>query len=544
MKKEISLVFKYILELDLSKWEFSSLLFATIMANLINLTQPFFLGKVIDGVTTFSNLAIVNNLLFMATFFVFSMFFLYIKNKKTIEIVSKIEIDMKKKIFNSIFKMSYKDFLINNDGKLLNLIEEDAMVFSNILSTLLSMIIDILSFFITIGIMLFLNSTLSIIFILIFPITSFIYYFTGKKLRKKQLELKNEHDDYISFITESLNNFKLLKIFNKETDRGNHFTSKIRNIYDIGITKILIETKSEILLQIVLFINNMVVLILGIYMIFMGTFTLGSLISFNSYSEKFKQSALSLTKINSSIQNMLVSLERIHNITTNGKYHFKVVEENYIKTENIHTVLINNLNYYVESKHILKNLNFEFRSGSINLVSGESGSGKTTLFNILTKLITSYSGQIFFDTVNIQNIPNKEYRKIICYVTQESLIFSETISNNLKLYNKNITQEEIIDICKKLNLHEFISKLENGYDTYIYKGGETISGGQAQRLCIARAALTNPDIFIFDEIISSLDAYNAKLITNFVEELSKEKIVVISFHQKLNVKSSYSILKL
>ena len=152
--------------------------------------------------------------------------------------------------------------------------------------------------------------------------------------------MKNEHDDYISFITESLNNFKLLKIFNKETDRGNHFTSKIRNIYDIGITKILIETKSEILLQIVLFINNMVVLILGIYMIFMGTFTLGSLIYFNSYSEKFKQSALSLTKINSSIQNMLVSLERIHNITTNGKYHFKVVEENYIKTENIHTVLI------------------------------------------------------------------------------------------------------------------------------------------------------------------------------------------------------------
>ena len=102
MKKEISLVFKYILELDLSKWEFSSLFFATIMANLINLTQPFFLGKVIDGVTTFSNLAIVNNLLFMATFFVFSMFFLYIKNKKTIEIVSKIEIDMKKK-FSTLF---------------------------------------------------------------------------------------------------------------------------------------------------------------------------------------------------------------------------------------------------------------------------------------------------------------------------------------------------------------------------------------------------------------------------------------------------------
>ncbi|NSU96646.1 ABC transporter ATP-binding protein, partial [Enterococcus faecalis] len=138
MKKEISLVFKYILELDLSKWEFSSLLFATIMANLINLTQPFFLGKVIDGVTTFSNLAIVNNLLFKDTFFVNSMFFLDIKNKNTIEIVSKIENDIKKKFFNSSFKMSYKDFLINNDGKLLNIIEEDAMVFSNILYTLLS----------------------------------------------------------------------------------------------------------------------------------------------------------------------------------------------------------------------------------------------------------------------------------------------------------------------------------------------------------------------------------------------------------------------
>lgn len=85
-------------------------------------------------------------------------------------------------------------------------------------------------------------------------------------------------------------------------------------------------------------------------------------------------------------------------------------------------------------------------------------------------------------------------------------------------------------------MHEFISKLENGYDTYIYKGGETISGGQAQRLCIARAALTNPDIFIFDEIISSLDAYNAKLITNFVEELSKEKNCCYFFSSKIKCK--------
>lgn len=121
----------------------------------------------------------------MVIFFVFLMFFLYIKNKKIIEIVSKIEIDMKKKIFNFIFKMFYKDFLINNDGKLLNFIEEDVMVFLNILFIFLSMIIDILSFFIIIGIMLFLNFILSIIFILIFLIISFIYYFIGKKLRKK-----------------------------------------------------------------------------------------------------------------------------------------------------------------------------------------------------------------------------------------------------------------------------------------------------------------------------------------------------------------------
>lgn len=547
MKKivsDINLIFKYILEFDISKWDFFSLLLVTVMANLINLSQPYFLGRVIDGVTELSKISIVKNLSFMGLFFLFSMYFLYIKNRKMIETVSKMEIDIKERIFTSVLDMPYKNFLENNNGKLLNIIEEDAMVFSNMLSTTINIVVDILGFLITFGVMLFINPLLSIIFVLILPPTSIIYYISGKKLRTRELELKNEHDEYISFITESFKNFKLLKIFNKEADRCDHFTDRLKSIYSIGVKKVMIETGSEIVLQIILFINNILVLVIGMYLIFKGVFTLGSLISFNSYSEKFKQSALNLTKINSSIQNMVVSLERIHEMVKQSGTCMENKKEIQIEIPNVQTISIKNLNYFVGDKHVLKNLNFKFKKGVINIVSGESGSGKTTLFNILSKLITEYSGNVIFDTVNIQNILNEEYRRKICYVTQESLIFSETIANNLRLYNLEITEDEINEVCKKLNLHEFISNLEYGYETYIYKGGETISGGQAQRLCLARAVLTNPDIFIFDEIVSSLDADNVVLITSIIEELAKEKIVIISSHQKLNISSYCAVLEL
>ena len=290
-----------------------------------------------------------------------------------------------------------------------------------------------------------------------------------------------------------------------------------------------IELSSETLTSIISFLISIINILVAIYLIFNKKLTLGMFTSFNEYSENFKSGLLIFSNFGSIIQQTIVSIDRINEV-------LKYKEDKEVsggEEEKIEEIEIKDLSYSTyENNLILKNINMNFKSKEIYLIKGESGSGKTTLFNILGDFINNYQGNILFNNRNLREIKNEEIRKKLIYVTQENYLFSISIKENISLY-RNINKEEIEDICKKLNIHNTIMALPQKYDTIINKNGADLSGGERQRICIARAMVANPDIYLFDEITSAIDKRNSEELIKIIEEISKDSIVIMTSHEEL-----------
>ena len=166
------------------------------------------------------------------------------------------------------------------------------------------------------------------------------------------------------------------------------------------------------------------------------------------------------------------------------------------------------------------------------------------MFYILSKLESNYSGKIFFNDLNLDEIPNRIFRKKVCFVTQNSELFSTSILDNLTYGYDGNSIEDVVDVCKKLDIHDFISNLPLGYESKLSNYGDNISGGQAQRICIARAILSNADVYIFDEITSALDKINRSKVIDCINELAEKKIVIMSSHQDILTSNEQSVLNL
>nr|WP_284693979.1 ABC transporter ATP-binding protein [Paeniclostridium ghonii] len=239
------------------------------------------------------------------------------------------------------------------------------------------------------------------------------------------------------------------------------------------------------------------------------------------------------SKLNSTIQQISVSITRVNEVL---KYNIEKITEKIKKSKlssSIEELTVRNLSYSTnENIEILKNTNLKFSKNNIYIIKGESGSGKTTLLNILSSFLENYTGEILLNNTELKHIDTKFIRNKISYITQENYLFSMSIKENIALY-RDIDLDDIENVCKKLNIHETIISLPEKYDTIINKNGTNLSGGQIQRLCIARAIVTDPDVYLFDEITSSIDKKNTDEIVNIIEEISKNSIVILTSHEDL-----------
>ncbi|HGM1125541.1 TPA: ATP-binding cassette domain-containing protein, partial [Clostridioides difficile] len=180
------------------------------------------------------------------------------------------------------------------------------------------------------------------------------------------------------------------------------------------------------------------------------------------------------------------------------------------------------------------------KKNNIYLLKGISGSGKTTLLNIISNFIDTYTGEVLINEIPIINIDKKFLRNRVNYITQDNFLFSLSIKENISLY-RDIPISKIINVCKQLNIHDTIMSLPNQYETIINKNGTDLSGGEKQRLCIARAMVTNPDVYLFDEVTSSIDSNNTNEILKIIEDISRNSIIVLTSHE--NLKFSIPIIE-
>ena len=253
--------------------------------------------------------------------------------------------------------------------------------------------------------------------------------------------------------------------------------------------------------------------------------------------------ARSLTTSYYYIQKGSAAAERVYEILDqeNGIYN----NPKAVKISQINSSINFNINSFkYENKVILKNINFDINKGQKIALVGQSGGGKSTIADLLLRFYDIKDGMITIDKTNIKDIDVFCLRDLISIVSQDSILFNDTIFNNIKIGNINATKEEVIEAAKAANAHEFILNCENGYDTNIGNAGEKLSGGQKQRLSIARAILKNPEILILDEATSSLDSESEKLIQDALSNLMKSTTSLVIAHRLSTIETADNIIVL
>lgn len=205
---------------------------------------------------------------------------------------------------------------------------------------------------------------------------------------------------------------------------------------------------------------------------------------------------------------------------------------------------LENISFKYEDDYVLRNFDLEVPKGHSVALVGQSGSGKSTIANLVTRFYDVNEGAIKIDGDNIKTLSKKSLRSLLGLVTQDSILFNDTVRSNIALGKESATEDEITEAAKIANAHEFISELPNGYDTNIGDGGNKLSGGQKQRLSIARAVLKNPPIMILDEATSALDTESERLVQDALEKMMRNRTSIVIAHRLSTIQTADTIVVL
>jgi subfamily B ATP-binding cassette protein MsbA len=243
------------------------------------------------------------------------------------------------------------------------------------------------------------------------------------------------------------------------------------------------------------------------------------------------------------IQKGSAAAERVYEIL-NTENQIKNIKDPKQVTEIQESISFDIKSFKYENIKVLKDVNFEIKKGQKTALIGQSGGGKSTIADLLPRFYDLIDGSIKIDGVNIKEIDIKQLRRLISIVSQESILFNDTIYNNIKIGNLDANKEDIINAAKAANAHDFILKAEQGYDTNIGNSGDKLSGGQKQRISIARAILKDPKILILDEATSSLDSESERLIQDALSNLMKSRTSLVIAHRLSTIENADTIIVL
>ena len=386
---------------------------------------------------------------------------------------------------------------------------------------------------------------LTLFVIVLFPITGFLIALIGKSLKKSSAKGQNKMGELLSIIDENLSGLRIIKAFDAEKIIQQKFEKESANYKNI-MTRLL--RKKDLSSPMSEFLSTVVMIVVmwfGGKLVLSGNSPL-SPEEFIGYIAIFSQlipPAKSFTSAYYFIQKGSASAARIHEILDT---------ENEIKdAKNAKTISafkseikFEGVTFSYENIQVLKDINLSLKKGDTVALVGQSGSGKSTLVDLISRFYDVKIGEVKIDGENIKNLKIADVRKLMGIVNQESILFNDSIFNNILLGNATATKEEVESAAKVANAHDFILQSENGYDTNIGDSGVKLSGGQKQRLSIARAILKNPPILILDEATSSLDTESEKLVQDALNNLMQSRTSIVIAHRLSTIQHADKIIVL
>lgn len=474
-----------------------------------------------------------------------NIFSTYYQNIVMVKISQRVSTKIRKELFTALQKLPLKYFDNNSSGDLMSRLTNDVdninTTLSQSVTQLFSGIINVVGMLIA---MLLLSPILTLIGMITVPLTFIATKTLVKKTQSFFVKQQRELGNLNGYIEEMVSGQKVVLLFSEEEKVKEEFSEINERLTKSAI---IAQGVSSFMGPINNFINNisyLIISVVGGYLILKGSeITVGIVFSFLLYMRNFTRPINEIMNLFNTIQGALAGAERVFEVIDEEKEKDK---DNAVNIDNIegHVELRGVTFSYSNGKEILKNVSLEAKKGEVIAIVGPTGAGKTTIVNLLTKFYDIDSGEILIDGKNIDEITRESLRKTVAMVLQDTYLFSETVSENIRYGRLDASDEEVIEAAKMADAHHFIKQLPQGYDTVLSDNGGNLSQGQRQLLAIARAILSNASILILDEATSSIDTRTEVLIQNAMLKLMEGKTTFVIAHRLSTIRNADKILAL
>ncbi|SEL44789.1 ATP-binding cassette, subfamily B, MsbA [Aquimarina amphilecti] len=447
--------------------------------------------------------------------------------------------DIRNELYQKTVDLPLSYFSEKRKGDTIARISTDVLEIQHSFLSILELIVrEPLMIIFTICAMLLISVKLTIFVFIFIPVSGFLISLIGKKLKKHSDKVQKEQGYFLSIVEETLGGLKVIKGFNAENIFGKKFQESTLRFYNFSNSLLnrqnLASPTSEFLgitvIAILLWYGGQMVLVEksldpGLFIVYMG-------LAYNILTP-----AKAISKASYGVKRGNAAAERVLEIlNTNSPLQDKPKAA--VKNDFATDIRLENISFKYEDEYVLNDFNLTVPKGKSVALVGQSGSGKSTIANLVTRFYDVNKGAIKIDGVDIKDITKNSLRGLMGLVTQDSILFHDTIKNNLLIGKEDATDEEIINALKVANAWEFVKEKPEGLNSVIGDSGDKLSGGQKQRLSIARAVLKNPPIMILDEATSALDTESERLVQSALENMMKNRTSIVIAHRLSTIQNS------
>lgn len=545
-KRTVKFLFSY---LKSYKIKIFFAILAMLLVSLASLAGPYLSKVAVDEYIAQGNLSGLNLIAFLmvlsyAVYWLFSYHQTYLANYIGQHIIAEIREDL----YQHLQKLSMGFYAKESTGNIMSTVTHDVNALTDLLSTGFIHLLN--DFFTVTGIvivMFYLDYRLALLSFIVIPFVLLSVRFLGKRMRNAYSEVRQKLAELNADVEENLSGIRLIQALNREAKNEGEFKNLSWKNFKANLQAASYFALLFPLMELAKVLGEAIVLAAGGAAVISGRISLGIIIAFMAYVRRFFAPLADLSQVYNTYQSAGAALDRINSYL---KVDDRLEEAESSRLEAASREISANFKPEIEFKDIsfsydqeevITDLNLEIKAGEIFALVGETGAGKSTLAKLLARLYDVDQGELLISGINIKEIPLKIIREKIAVVPQNVFLFDTNILENIRYAAPGVSQAEVKSICKKINAHQFIQKMPEGYQTEVGEEGVKLSGGQKQLLSFARAMLVDPEILILDEATSSVDLYTEKMIQEAMDELLAGRTVLMIAHRFATLKKAKRI---
>ncbi len=523
-----------------------------VISTVFTVISPIYIGlattTIYDGITKILNhtgTIDMQHLFYLLSvvvvLYIISSVFSYLQSYFLVGISTKISYNLRSRIMDKITSLAMEDVDENKRGDILSRLTNDVdSLQTGITQAFLQMLTAIITIIGVVAMMLYINVWMTLVTIVLIPISFAIILIVTKFSQKyflKQLTFKGKVNGQIE---ETFTGHDIIRAFNQEDESIEKFEIDNDNWYDQEWKSQFVSSLTGPIMNFISNFQYVIIAVLGAIFAMQGAIAVGDILAFFQYIENFSRPIQQITRVMNLVQTAMAATERI--------FEFLEIDDEENPSEKQITNITESITFenvsfgYTPNEKVIDNLTFSVKKGEKIAIVGETGAGKTTIVKLLMRFYDINKGSIRIDGVDIEEYDKHSLRSIVGMVLQDSWLFSDTITNNIRYGNLDATDEEVVEAAKNVYADNFIRQLPQGYDTELNEDTDNISHGQKQLLTIARTILSKKEILILDEATSSVDTRTEKLIQKAMDRLMENRTSFIIAHRLSTIKNADKII--